>query len=811
MPDKREHLQVAPVLGRTEVSYGANEELEVPVYAVPNAASARVIYERMRQSHAKRALTYARIQGMIDGNPPYPRTALKRVGLETSSNTNWRDGEAIYESVALAYWSLFNDVENIARFETDIGDPSSNAVIGDVVSEEWDKAIRSWSKFSALMSQHQGDLIKFGSSFLIWTDEKDWRFDVADIWRTLIPERSRNHADYLTLIVIEHVMTAQELWDIYENSKSDKWDKDALAEILVYTSNYKRDDRTGDTGQYFAELQRKVRNGDLCFEEVYNDDILMASMFIREFDGKISRGIFHTDLGGSFASAWAFFEDRQYDSMSEAFQLFTFTPGEQFIHGNKGIGHRIYNVVEGMTQIDNSVMDSTRRSSTVLVRSRATRGKDPKSLLFNYGGMTDIGEAEFVQNLMGSNISPSVEVARYFRFKLEVNNNISGAFMSSPDNKPRTLGEVQTQATKEARVQKNRIAHYYEQLDILFRQVVRKMLSSKEGDPGYEIVRLWKENCIKREVPPEFFTVTEGSGGEDGLPDHMSVFATRASGSGSQVADQIEMQTMMQLLPTLGERGRTAALRDFVAAHRGYNYIDRYLPAEDQTKQPTGEDTIASIENNQLEKGEMVVVSPDNNHAIHAPRHMNRLQQISKAFNEAEAAARQTGARQPQVEAGEHGQYSLEEVDIAFQTVGPHFVRHLLHLQQDPTRREIAQALGAQWAILANFGDKIANNAQEHRTRKLRDLQQQEEELDQLDSDERVKMREVEVDANIKMQKLIADIQRGATRDQLQHVLQRQKVSFENEITRMKAVAEISNKAKSPQEETTGRSPTELF
>ena len=159
----------ADVLGARGVEY-SGDGVEAPMNVIPNATSAKVVYERMRKSHAKRAYTFARIQGMIDGNPPFPKRALQKAGLHAMSNVNWRDAEALYEGVALAYWSLFNDVEYIARFETTIGDPNFNPVIGDIVSEEWDKIIRGWSSFSPLMSQHQGDLIKFGSSFLIWTE-----------------------------------------------------------------------------------------------------------------------------------------------------------------------------------------------------------------------------------------------------------------------------------------------------------------------------------------------------------------------------------------------------------------------------------------------------------------------------------------------------------------------------------------------------------------------------------------------------------------------------------------------------------------
>ena len=570
--------------------------------------------------------------------------------------------------------------------------------------------------------------------------------------------------------------------------RGDKWDKEVLGRILVHTAQI--EDKEQYSMQYCAELQRKIRNGDLCLDEIYNDDILMVSMLMREYDGKVSRAIFHPELEG--VREFAFFSDRQYDEMSEAAQFFAFTPGEPFIHGNKGIGHKMFNTIEGITQIDNSVMDAVRRASTVLVRTRTGRNRDLKKIAFHHGGFVDIGEAEFQQNLMGANLNSNVEVARYFRQKLEFNNNISGTNMANRDGKPQTLGEVRFQATKEARVQKNRIAFYYEQLDYLLRETVRKLLRSKSGYPGFKQAKIWKERCIARGVPEEFFDLNSSNVGLSGLPEHLEVSATRASGSGSQVADQIEMQTMISILPTLGERGRRAVLRDYVASIRGFRYIDRYLPLEDQTEQPTGDDSSASVENNQLEKGELVVVSPDNNHAVHAARHINRMRQIAQLFNQAEAQARQSGSETPSVDAGNFGRYSLEEVDIAFQTLGPHFTRHLLFLQQDPTRKDLATQLRAQWAVLANFGDKIANHAQEHREAEIRRIQKQQEEIANLPNEERVAMARVEMDARIKLAKLRADTARAAQSDQLKFVLERQKLSFQEEIERAKTINEIA-------------------
>lgn len=796
--------------------------IAAPENVVPSAAAAKTIYERMRESHFKRARTFARIQGMIDGNPPYAPSLMKKHGMTTTSNVNWRDAEAIVDSVCLTYWSLFNDVQYIADFNTSLADDSSNAIIGETVSRHWDRIVREWPRFQEIMSENQKDLISFGSSFVTWPDEEDWRFESTDVWRFLVSEKTRNSTELIGLCAVEMVMTAQELWAIYEgleeDDESSEWNKEAVGDILLHHSNYKKIE--GDkrySGQILAELQTRIRNGDANIDDLYNDDIPLVSMLIRELDdSRISRGIFSPEIvvvGGS--GDWAYFSDRQYEEMSHAIQTFSFTPGEKYIHGNKGIGHRIFNTIEGITQIDNSLMDSIRRSSTVLVRSRTGRNKDFKQIQFNHGGFTDIGEAEYIQNLMGSNNGSNIEGVRYFRGKLDFNNNISGATMNNPDGKPRSLGEVQIQATKEAKVQKNRISHYYDQLDCLFREMVRKMLLAKESSAGYEFVKLWKERCIADGVPEEFFILTDSNAGQNGLPEHMTVRATRASGSGSQVADQIETRSMMTLLPTLGERGRQNVLSDFVAAHRGHQYIDRYLPDEDRQQQPVGDDTIASIENNQLEKGELVIVSPDNNHAIHGPRHIERMDQIATIFNEAEDAARNAGSKTPSVDAGQFGQYSLEEVDVAFQTLGPHFVRHLLFLQQDPTRAALAQSLARKWAILANFGDKIAHNAQEHRVAKMRELQEQQEELDALDGEERIEQRKLEIELSLKEQKLRGEMQLAANRDQLKFVLERQKVSFENQIKKAKAISDIaiqeSKNKETPREQLDGKGSNELF
>lgn len=774
--------------GGKEAPVITGEDAFVPVNVIPNAAAAHTVYKRMKHRHLKRCWDYERIQGMLDGNPPFNPKEMARAGLSDMCNVNWKDGDSVFTSVALGFWSLFNDVEHIIDIRISLSDdiPNSsgnNALWGDILSEEWDRVVRSWPNFSKFMNTHQAELLKFGLNAFIWKDERDWRPTPMTIKGTLFPDQARDDIEALTTIALEFQYSAQFLWDIFTTalkSKTGHWNAAALGEILWNAGT--RDDNAAFTMQGCVEFQKKIRNGDLFLEDYYNDDIRLVSIFQKEYDGgKITHLMIHHN---TVTKEFPYLYDRQYSNIREALMYFTFIPGNATIHANKGLGHKIFPAIEAITQLDCSVLDQARRAGSLLLKGGPNRGQDERQVRFIHGGHFDVGEAEIVQNSMGNNIAQTVEASRYFKQKTFANNNISGIDPAFPDRNAQSARGAQIQATKEARIQKNTIAHYYDQLDHLFREMARKMLRSKPSFPGYEYVKLWKNRCLERDVPEEVFDIGGADLSPDGLPQFMEVFATRSAGSGSQVADQLEMQTIMSILPTLGERGRTAGIQDFIAAFRGHRSIERYFPPEDQTRQPTGDDTIASMENNWFSEGKQVVVSPDNNHAVHGPNHirtMNDWRELYEQDPQAQFDAETT---------------MLQKVDEVFAAAGPHFVKHLFFLAQDPTREAITQRLRAEWAVLANFGDMIANNAK--RQREAQERREQERVQAQADEDaqntpEHIKARgEVER----KDKKVDLDHQRDTRRDRLKFAEAGEKLRQDGKLQELKTVNELAIAAK---------------
>lgn len=779
---QRTEQNSANATGRVSIAQ-TDGSIKAPKNVIKTESGARIVAQRLMRNSVRRLYNYERVRGMEDGNPPYNAARMRLAGVNDMTNVNFKDFEAIFGGYVLSFWSLFNDVQYLAQIEVNLalGD-TQNAFWGKVLSAEWDYLMKTlWEGFNTQMGIHQADLCRIGIQSLVWFNEKDWRYTALEYDEIFFPDNVETDIDKLTCFTLKCTYTAQELFGFYEKAKESKdnkygvWDAKALESILFRTANIPDDKKGGDvawTG--LADIQREISNNNIQIEELYNDLIHFTRIYQKEYDGKVSTLMIHRTLP---CDQIPYYADRQYKNMREALGWFTFRKGKKLLHSVKGIGQSIFSTVEATTRLDCSVLDQAMRAGSLLIKSGPTRGTDARQIRFVHGGVIDIGEADVQQNQMGQNLNGSIAGAQYFRGKLMTNNNMSGLDPATPD-RDRAAKPNNPQALREARIQKNVVSHYYDQLNLLFQETFRKQLASKEGYPGYELVALFKERCLKRGVPKEIFDMSDLA--PNGLPKHLEIYASRASGSGSQAADQQEMSSIMAILPTLGERGRENAMEDYVTVNRGFRYVSRYMPPEDRQKQPVQEDTQASIENNQLAEGKQIVVSPDSNHYVHATNHIRLLKDAMEQFLQVPQAPSEL----------------LQKVDTIFAAAGPHLTRHLFFLQQDPTRRQEMEGFRAQWAVLANFGDMIKNNAARSRQAELDQATKQNQKVDKVTGELQIKAQQAEGDQAIKQQKLEADVVRDKNRDQYKFMLASQAQRNKDWLASMKTVAELSLQAK---------------
>lgn len=511
-------------LVRGQITTEDSGEIKAPHNIITTEEAARAIYFQYRTEHLKRIQLYAQIEGLFSGNPPYNPAELAKMGLAHISNFNNLDGRALYERGALAYWNLVNSTETLIKFSIE-GEAPQLLGYADIMAQEWTKIVRKWPSFYTLMNTMCAQIVKFGLSPVVWPDERDWKWRVIELSKFFVADQAQCDMEQLTCICVETTFTAQYLFEIYNEFKdTDKdktpWNTDALAKLLIFRANsWAGKDRLFLDAM---DIQMRIQNGDFTWNDVFTDDIRIVSLLYREYDGEISHYMFDRFFS---ASEFIFFQDRQYKSLVDGFVLFTASPGEFTIHSNRGLGHKVFSGVQAMMQLDCSLVDCARWSGTPLIRSLATGSKDFEAIRIYPGAPTNIGSSEFVENTMGANISQIIGVSQYVNSKLQFNTANSGDDPGQPDRNQGSISPSQARARsfKEFNVLKNNIAHFYNSLDIVYRNMVSKMLRAKKAHPGYEEAKMWKDKCIQRGVPPQLFET--GDADDFGMPKFLAVKA----------------------------------------------------------------------------------------------------------------------------------------------------------------------------------------------------------------------------------------------------------------------------------------------
>lgn len=735
----------------------SGKELKPPKTIVTTVASARAIYLTYRSEHLKRIQLYAQIEGLIAGNPPYDPIELEQNGLSYLANFNNLDGRALYDRGALAYWNLFNQTEHLFKFEL-LGDDPELLDHAETMAHHFDYVIRCWPAFYTMVNTLTGQLIKFGISPIIWPDERDWRWRTIELSKFYVADQALTDVTRLTVAAVESIFTAQYLFEVYEAIKDlppekTSWNKNELERLLLYRANSwaKQDTQIID----FMDLQKRLQNGDIGYNVVFSDSIRLVSLLYQEYDGRISHYMFDRTFD---AGNFLFKSLNQYKSLEEALLIFTASPGEFTIHSNRGLGHKIFAGCQAMMQLDCSLVDMARMSTTPLIKSISTGSKDFEVIRFYPGVPTNIGTAEFVENQLGANISQVVSASQYILAKLNYNTSNSGDDPSTPDRNTGSISDSQARrmSFKEFGVLKHNIAHFYSQFDLVGRNMAAKLLKSKKGYPGYAAAKEWKDRCIADGVPPELFA----SGDEDywGLPRHLKVRASRVAGDGSTLALITGLESLLPISGGFGPKAAKEYNRQWIMATLGTEYIPAFTSDSDDPDETSGGASLAAVENAVMRFGESPVFSMDNEQRAHFSTHLalgeNVIQRIQQQ------------------------QTDPIQADKIFTVLIPHMQQHLKALSQSPFAREYLQGVLKPWGQLEQYAILNRKNAARMMQAQIDQQQKQADQTQKVLSDEQLKelktksdidRRNRESDSKIAIHQEQSDAKAGLNRESVAH------------------------------------------
>lgn len=741
--------------------------------------AARAWYYKVRQEHLKRINLIAQLEGMIAGNPPYNPAELKKLGLSHIANFNTMEARSVYERLATCFWNLINEAENLVQFRLvypkNKMDTAELVRYQDIMARNWTEIIKeSWDSFIVQMCTLSAQLVKVGVSPVVFHDERDWRWRTIEYSKFYVPDQTQCDLNLLTSCAVESMFTVQYLYEIYQNFKGKKdspWDTDEVANLLLHIANsYVKATYTDYIDM--AELQRRYQNGDVNLDAMFSDSVRIISLFYKEYTGEISHYMFHRvyDSGNFLFKA-----EKQYKiGMSEVINIFTASPGEFTVHSNRGLGHKIFSIMQAVMQLDCSIVDMSKWASTPMLKTTAVGAQDFQNIRFTPGIPTIIGAAEFQQNNMGANINQLVGASQYLSTKAQVNTANSGDDPGMPDRDQGSISAFQARARayKEFNILKHVVAHFYSQLDPVYRNMTAKMLASKEGYPGYEIAREWKERCIDEGVPKEVFEYNPPKGYL--LPRHIRVKATRVAGDGSTLARLMGLQELMPFLGQLGPKQQREYLRQLITAVLGPDQVAAFVPPEGQVDENSGGASLAAVENAVMRIGESPVFSAQNEQQPHFVTHM--------------ALATDT------IQKVQQQQLDVIAADKIFTVLVPHLAEHFAQLSSSPFSKAFANQNKKNLDQVSNYARLNRSKAESSIKDRIRQQQEDAQATQQVMSEEQRKDMQVQKEEARKDYKIQSQVDRAKEANQTRGDVMREKIQRDASNQRLKIQLDSNNK-----------------
>lgn len=657
-----------------------SQDGQVPQTRFKDARSVQDFVRRLIEADSKRSNKRARLNGLVDGNPPYKASLLREAGRADACNANWGIARSYMESGTGAFYDLFSEAPGYIMVKTDFGNDEEQETYSRVISEEADRILREDTKWDYNVQISQWDMVLHGCGPFLFEDSYCVLPRAVACGELKVPEFTKSDVGYWEIASLEATYYPPELYDFIKNAKAAEamgWDVEYTKLVIANAMDVKQQNRQLYDWEFY---QHELKHNSLAY---YDDSKVcrLAHVFWKEFDGKITHTIVEreTTVGTPVKSPaqkqvdikFLFRKEGRYRNFTEAVHPMYFDHGNGgYHHSVTGLGVKMFSAMEYQNRLICNLCDKA--FAPKMLFKPTTTESTQKFQLAHFG---DYGvlSANFdwtqtgVAGLMNDGLAMNKEITEL------VSSNLS-SYRQQPmkqDGNPPTARQVMFDASQQAALSKTQFNRYYEQLDMLYTEIYRRLSNLNSTD---ERAKEFQKRCQKRGVP------------EEAIGRVRSVQATRVVGQGSAfVRKQSLNQLWITLGPTLPEDGRDNLVSDMIAAEAGQSAVMRYNP-----KRPKALVTDQESEARQwvglMKIGVQPVVTSSQNPVVFAQTYLQAAAQA--------VATLQQGANPMEV---------LSFLNVA----GPAIMAQMQRYANDPTRAALYKVQAKQWKQLAQITDKL--------------------------------------------------------------------------------------------------------
>lgn len=669
---------------------------------IGNAGNARQLVNRLKYEDETRMYRYTLMQGLMDGNPPWSRQKLQDLGQGHRANFNLRESEGIVEAAKTPYYDLVFEVPLFARIE--FGGPALDGLDStleqkwsDVASEEYSDLLGNWGSFDNEIQLHQWQMCVNGVGPLFWPHAISWHSQATKARKVLVPQETKSNVDQLELAIVLHSYRADEL-DSYiekggtEDPEGDGWNIPICKQSIIDCAT--REMRQTYGTENYDLYQRAIRTGDIYYGIHRSDRIYVASLFIKEFGGKVSHYIITDQILGIRAetftdpekeTGYLFKRRKKFNSFSEVICPFFFDSGPDGTwHAVKGLGPKIYDFCDISNRTFCQMLDGSVIGSGITLETHDSNAIEETQIALVGGASVVSPGYKVVQTRIAESLQGAMAMRRELQNTLQSN---TGAYRQrvTDENQEPTLGQAQMNFQQQSTLNKGSTNRYYTNLDRWHKENVRRILDPAQSDdiPGGREAMEFIRRCVVRGIPEEVLD----------FKNIRKVTAMRSLGYGSQEMRDMTTRELVALIPYMDEKGRNHALRARAASLPGVgmHYVDSFFPPIEKTGVPDSHAALATLENNALRTPNgMALVEPQQNHSIHFDVHMKDAMGHAQDQN-----------------ADPKGKL------LHMEQAGPHMHQHLNLLRGDPTRKLEVKQKEKQLDQLGKISDAMGQQMQE--------------------------------------------------------------------------------------------------
>lgn len=655
---------------------------QVPKSCVPDATDAVTIVNSIIEANKERLQEEMPVKGMLNGNPPYESSKLKRAGLDWMANFSTREGPAISTMAKTPFYDLFGATRTTMDVQTEWGNAEDRKAISRIISDELQTLITRYTSWHVNIWSMISDFVDFGRGFLTWNGPDTYKFKRVLHNKVQVTNGTSTDLDELEVILILQEVSAKALWRMSDSGKAVGWNEKSVVEAVS-----KAAPESITTGQDPFDVVRRMAEHDLA-TSVRIPSVELGHLYVREFNGKWSHIVVNakftsdkkTETG---ATAELYRSIGLYQKVQEFLCPFFFEVGEGSWNGLKGLGHQIHPHMRVSDRLlCKGVSGAFIRSGIVLQPlTEAARNRIP---VVQVGNVTVLPPGYTVQQAtVMTDLESTTAMRRELGNIVAGNTGVFRPQVEKSQGNPPTAFEFNARLQQAISLSSSAVDRFYDQADVFCEEFYRRVLkAAKNGD---EEAKGFVERCKAKGVPQEALEKTRW------------VKAVRVAGSGSNTVRQQLYLTFAQLiLPMLPEDGRQNFIEATIAAFFDQNTVESWYPTDAKKKLPGDDEAFATLENSSLAHGGGAVRTPHQNDVVHAQTHLVGASQA--------AAGLQQGA-------------DPEQVLGAINAIGQHTAFHMQALAGDPTRKSVFKLLSQQFEELGktvkNLQGIVASNQQQ--------------------------------------------------------------------------------------------------